>query len=52
MNMYKLLQRQKRRRERKEMKMEKFAAFFIPDSHKRLCESGLSGQQHWSAVSF
>jgi hypothetical protein len=28
------------------MKMEKFAPFFIQDSHNRICESGLSGQQH------
>jgi hypothetical protein len=26
--------------------MNKFTPFFIPDSHKRICESGLSGQQH------
>ncbi len=25
------------------MKMNKFTPFFIPDSHKRICESGLSG---------
>jgi hypothetical protein len=25
------------------MKMKKFTPFFIPDSHKRICESGLSG---------
>ncbi|MCX5805801.1 MAG: hypothetical protein NT010_07005 [Proteobacteria bacterium] len=28
------------------MKMKKFAPFFIPGSHKRICESGLSGQRH------
>jgi hypothetical protein len=28
------------------MKMEKFAPLFIPDSHKRICESGLNGLQH------
>jgi hypothetical protein len=28
------------------MKMEKITPFFIPDSHKRICESGLSGQRH------
>jgi hypothetical protein len=26
-----------------ELKMNKFTPFFIPDSHKCLCESGLSG---------
>ncbi|MCX5804923.1 MAG: hypothetical protein NT010_02475 [Proteobacteria bacterium] len=28
------------------MKMEKFAPFFIQDSHNRMCESWLSGQRH------
>ncbi len=28
------------------MKMEKLTPFFIPDSHKCICESGLSGQRH------
>ncbi len=28
------------------MKMNKFTLFIIPDSHKRICESGLSGQRH------
>jgi hypothetical protein len=48
MNMYKLLQRENRGRKRKEMKMEKekLTRLFIPVSHKRLCETGLSGQRH------
>jgi hypothetical protein len=46
MNIYRLLQRENRGRERKEMKIEKFAPFFIQDSHNRICESGLSGQRH------
>jgi hypothetical protein len=25
--------------------------FFVPDSHKRICESGLSGQRHGRNVS-
>jgi hypothetical protein len=33
------------------MKMEKFAPFFIQDSHNRICESWLSGQRHSSNVS-
>jgi hypothetical protein len=33
------------------MKMKKLTTFFIPDSHKRICESGLSGQRHGSNVS-
>jgi hypothetical protein len=33
------------------MKLKKFAPFFIPDLHKRICESGLSGQRHGSNVS-
>jgi hypothetical protein len=33
------------------MKMKKLTPFFIPDSHKRICESGLSGQRHGSNVS-
>jgi len=28
------------------MKMKKLTPLFIPDSHKRICESGLSGQRH------
>ncbi|MCX5806082.1 MAG: hypothetical protein NT010_08455 [Proteobacteria bacterium] len=31
--------------------MKKLTPFFIPDSHKRICESGLSGQRHGSNVS-
>ncbi len=33
------------------MKIEKLTPFFIPDSHKRICESGLSGQRHIGTVS-
>jgi hypothetical protein len=33
------------------MKMKKLAPFLIPDSHKRICESGLSGQRHGRNVS-
>jgi hypothetical protein len=33
------------------MKMEKFAPFFIQDSHNRICESWLSGQRHGRDVS-
>jgi len=29
------------------LKMNKFTPFFIPDSHKHICESGLSGQRHF-----
>jgi hypothetical protein len=28
------------------MKMKKLTPLFIPDSHKRICESGLSVQRH------
>ncbi|MCX5805335.1 MAG: hypothetical protein NT010_04595 [Proteobacteria bacterium] len=34
-----------------EMKIEKLTPFFISDSHKRICESGLSGRLHGSNVS-
>jgi hypothetical protein len=30
--------------------MNIFTPFFIPDSHKRICESGLSGQRHFGTV--
>ncbi|MCX5806017.1 MAG: hypothetical protein NT010_08120 [Proteobacteria bacterium] len=33
------------------MKIKKLTPFFIPDSHKCICESGLSGQRHGSNVS-
>ncbi|MCX5806618.1 MAG: hypothetical protein NT010_11220 [Proteobacteria bacterium] len=33
------------------MKIKKFTPFFITDSHKCICESGLSGQRHGSNVS-
>jgi hypothetical protein len=33
------------------MKIKKLTPFFIPDSHNRICESGLSGQRHGSNVS-
>jgi len=29
------------------LKMNKFTPFLIPDSHKRICESGLCGQRHF-----
>jgi hypothetical protein len=29
-----------------EIKMKKLTPFFIPDSHKHICESGLSVQRH------
>jgi hypothetical protein len=28
------------------LKTQKFTTFFIPNSHKRICEFGLSGQRH------
>ncbi|MCX5805821.1 MAG: hypothetical protein NT010_07115 [Proteobacteria bacterium] len=33
-------------REKIEIEMKKLTTFFIPDSHKCICESGLSGQRH------
>jgi hypothetical protein len=33
------------------MKWKILAPFFIPDSHKRICESGLSGHRHGRNVS-
>ena len=33
------------------MKIKKLPFFFIPDSHKGICESGLNGQRHVENVS-
>ncbi len=33
------------------MKIKKLTPLFIPDSHKRICESGLSGQRYIDTVS-